>query len=171
MIKFVGSFETVRALPHHPTIKEFAFVGRSNVGKSSLLNAVVGEKIAMVSNTPGRTRSLNLFNWDDAVWLVDLPGYGYAKAAKSDQVAWLKRLEEYLLERKELKLLFILIDSRHGVKDIDKVIIDFCKEESISYKIVYTKTDKKDSIKNLGEGIVTSAEKKIGIEEVKRLLR
>jgi len=167
MIKFMGSFERVSDLPAHPTISEYAFVGRSNVGKSSLLNAVVGSVVARVSNTPGRTRSLNLFNVDDKIWLMDLPGYGYAKASKSDQIEWLERLEEYLSVRAELKQVFILIDSRIGVKDLDRTIIDFCAVEKIPYKIIYTKSDKKGAQKFL-DGIITSSEKKIGIDEVKK---
>jgi GTP-binding protein len=168
-IKFLGSFEEVRDLPHHPTIGEYAFVGRSNVGKSSLINAVVGDKIARVSNTPGRTRAMNLFNWDDRVWLMDLPGYGYARASKSDQVRWLERLEDYLSGRRELKTLFILIDSRHGIKDSDRIIIDFCRDREILYQIVFTKCDKKGAREF--DGIATSSEKKTGIDEVRRLIK
>jgi len=165
MIKFIGSFEKVCDLPNHKTIREYAFVGRSNVGKSSLLNAVVGEKVAKVSNTPGRTRSLNLFNYDDKIWLMDLPGYGFAKASKDEQIRWLERLENYLTNRRELALLFVLIDSRHGIKDSDRLILDFCKTERIPHKIIYTKSDKKDSQK-FDNGIMTSSEKKTGIDEV-----
>lgn len=170
MIKFVGSFEKVSDLPRHGGVKEFAFIGRSNVGKSSLINAVVGHDIARVSKTPGRTRSLNLFNIDDKIWIMDLPGYGWAKASKDDQIMWLKRLEEYLSARSELKMLFILIDSRHGIKDLDKTILEFAIEENIPHTIVYTKCDKKDA-KKFNDGISTSAEKKIGIEEIKRVIK
>ena len=95
MIKFVGSFETVKSLPKSH-FAEYAFIGRSNVGKSSLINAVVGSVVARTSNTPGRTQSINLFNLDDRVMIADLPGYGYAKVSKTDAMRWLKRLEEYL---------------------------------------------------------------------------
>jgi GTP-binding protein len=174
MIKFIGAFDNVKDLPHHPTISEYAFVGRSNVGKSSLINAVAGEKIAKVSNTPGRTRTLNLFNWDDRIWIMDLPGYGYAKVSKDEQIRWLERLENYLTRRRELKKLFILIDSRHGIKDSDDIIIDFCKEQNIPYRIVFTKCDKKSKVnspKSIVNSINTSAEKKIGIDEVRRELK
>ena len=167
MIKFMGSFEKVKGLPKHPTISEYAFIGRSNVGKSSLLNAACGALVARVSNTPGRTRALNLFNMDDKIWLMDLPGYGYARISKKEQIEWLERLEEYLSGRKELKKVFILIDSRVGPKDTDKIIIDFCSKENIPYRIVYTKCDKKDACEFSG-GIMTSAEKKTGIDEVKK---
>lgn len=169
MIKFMGSFEKVSDLPNHRTIPEYAFVGRSNVGKSSLINALVGMQVAKTSNTPGRTRALNLFNWDDKIWLMDLPGYGYARVSKDEQIKWLDRLEDYLLNRRELKKLFILIDSRHGVKDSDKIIIGFCKAENIPNQIIYTKCDKKGS-GAFSDGIMTSAEKNIGIDELKKAL-
>ena len=87
MIKFVGSFETVKSLPN-TQFAEYAFVGRSNVGKSSLINAIVNEKIARTSNTPGRTQSLNLFNFNDKAMIVDLPGYGFARVSKADALRW-----------------------------------------------------------------------------------
>jgi len=142
MIKFVGSFDTVKSLPKTQFV-EYAFVGRSNVGKSSLINAVVGEKIARTSNTPGRTQSLNFFNVDDRVMIVDLPGYGYARVSKVEAMRWVKRLQEYLLNRSQLRILFILIDSRVGVKDSDLDLMDFCDENGICYQIVYTKKDKR----------------------------
>lgn len=178
MIKFVGSFETVESLPNsHFT--EYAFIGRSNVGKSSLINAVVGAPIARTSNTPGRTQSLNLFNLDDRVMIVDLPGYGYAKVSKVDAMRWLKRLEEYLLNRRQLKRLFILIDSRIGAKDADLDLMDFCDANAIPYQIVYTKKDKKvretkqheivhtDHGAMVPEILQTSAEKKTGLDPIK----
>ena len=141
MIKFVGSFETVKSLPR-TQFAEYAFIGRSNVGKSSLINAIVGMPIARTSNTPGRTQSLNLFNLDDRVMIVDLPGYGYAKVSRTDALRWLHRLEEYLLNRSQLKRLFILIDSRIGPRDSDLDIMDFCDVNAIPYQIVYTKQNK-----------------------------
>jgi GTP-binding protein len=174
MIKFMGAFEKAWDLPRHANVREYAFAGRSNVGKSSLINAVVGNSVARVSNTPGRTRTLNLFNIDDRVWLMDLPGYGYARASKADQIRWLERLEEYLSTRAELKKLFILIDSRIGPKDSDGIIIDFCKDEKIPFQIVWTKCDKKPKpgVRRPEPGaIMTSAEKGIGISEVRGAMR
>ena len=142
MIKFVGSYATVEALPK-TQFAEYAFVGRSNVGKSSLINAIVGEKIARTSNTPGRTQSLNLFNIDDRVLIVDLPGYGYARVSRETAIQWVVRLQKYLVQRNQLKRLFILIDSRVGVKDSDMELMDFCDKNGILYQIVYTKKDKK----------------------------
>ncbi len=181
MIKFVGSFETVKSLPN-TQFAEYAFVGRSNVGKSSLINAVVQEKIARTSNTPGRTQSLNLFNLDDKTMIVDLPGYGYARVSKVEAVRWLNRLEEYLLNRSQLRRLFILIDSRIGVKDSDLDLMNFCDENGICYQIVYTKKDKR--VRELTQQKIsheihpamveqvleTSAEKKSGLEELREII-
>lgn len=181
MIKFVGSFETVKSLPN-THFAEYAFIGRSNVGKSSLINAVVGAPIARTSNTPGRTQSLNLFNIDDRVMIVDLPGYGYARVSKVDAMRWLKRLEEYLLTRRQLKRLFILVDSRIGVRDSDLDLMDFCDANAIQYQIVYTKKDKKVREEKqreilhtehgamLPEILQTSAEKKTGLDKIKETL-
>ena len=184
MIKFLGSFETVKSLPrlHFP---EYAFVGRSNVGKSSLINAIAGAAIARTSKTPGRTQSLNLFNFDDRFAVMDLPGYGYAKISKDTQVQWLHRLEDYLLTRSNLKRLFILIDSRHEVKNSDLEIMDFCDAAGIPYQIVLTKIDKSGKAKiaelksalflkprpaACAEILDTSADKKIGIENLKKII-
>ena len=181
MIKFVGSFETVKSLPN-TQFNEYAFVGRSNVGKSSLINAIVGEKVARTSNTPGRTQSLNLFNMDDKSMIVDLPGYGYARVSKEQALKWLHRLEEYLLNRSQLRRLFILIDSRVGVKDSDLDLMDFCDNNGICYQIVYTKKDKrireKEQIEISHENhpamveniLETSAEKKYGLDELRNII-
>ena len=181
MIKFVGSFETVKSLPK-TQFAEYTFIGRSNVGKSSLINAVVGVQIARTSNTPGRTQSLNLFNLDDRVMIVDLPGYGYAKVSRTDAMRWLQRLEEYLLSRSQLKRLFILIDSRIGARDSDLDLMDFCDANAIPYQIVYTKKDKKvreqkqteimhtDHGAMIPEILYTSAEKKTGLDSIRETL-
>lgn len=181
MIKFVGSFETVESLPK-PQFPEYAFVGRSNVGKSSLINAVLGETVARTSNTPGRTQSLNLFNVDDKVMIVDLPGYGYAKVSKEQAMRWLQRLEDYLMNRRQLTRLFILVDSRIGVRDSDLDLMDFCDANGIVYQIVYTKKDKKVREKNqrevshenhpamIADVLETSAEKKTGLEPIRNII-
>ena len=181
MIKFVGSFETFKSLPE-TQFSEYAFVGRSNVGKSSLINAIVGEKVARTSNTPGRTQSLNLFNLDDRVMIVDLPGYGYAKVSKAESLRWLERLEEYLLNRSQLRRLFILIDSRIGPKESDLELMEFCDDNGICYQVVYTKKDKKvrettqlkllheDHPAMMQEILETSAEKKFGLEKLKGII-
>ena len=181
MIKFVGSYSTVKSLPQ-TTFAEYAFVGRSNVGKSSLINAIVGSDVARTSNTPGRTQSLNLFNIDDRILLVDLPGYGYARVSRETAEQWLLRLQDYLLSRAQLKRLFILIDSRVGPKDSDLALMDFCDKNAIFYQIVYTKKDKKvrdsDQVElshqthgAMAEEILfTSAEKKTGIENLRKII-
>ena len=181
MIKFVGSFETVKSLPN-TQFAEYAFVGRSNVGKSSLINAIVEQKIARTSNTPGRTQSLNLFNIDDRVMIVDLPGYGYAKVSKIESLRWLERLEEYLTNRPQLRRLFVLIDSRIGPKQSDLELLDFCDENGICYQIVYTKKDKKVREKEqtklshenhaamMEEIFETSAEKNYGLEKLRDII-
>lgn len=181
MIKFVGSFETVESLPK-TQFPEYAFVGRSNVGKSSLINAVLGETVARTSNTPGRTQSLNLFNVDDKVIIVDLPGYGYAKVSKKQAMRWLQRLEDYLMNRRQLTRLFILVDSRIGVRDSDLDLMDFCDANGIVYQIVYTKKDKKVREKNqrevshenhpamIADVLETSAEKKTGLEPIRNII-
>ena len=181
MIKFVGSFETVKSLPK-TQFAEYAFVGRSNVGKSSLINAIVDTPIARTSNTPGRTQALNLFNVDDRVIIVDLPGYGYARISKQEALCWLERLEEYLTTRHQLKRLFILIDSRIGPRDSDLELMEFCDTNAIQYQIVYTKRDKRVreseqiKIKHTDHGAMiqeileTSAEKKTGIEPLRKII-
>ena len=181
MIKFVGGFDKVPSLPN-TQFPEYAFVGRSNVGKSSLLNAIVNANVARTSNTPGRTQTLNLFNIDDRVMLVDLPGYGYARVSKEDALNWLQRLEEYLMTRRQLRRLFILIDSRIGARDSDLDLMDFCDIHGIPYQIVYTKKDKRIREKSqqkishenhpamIAEILETSAEKKTGLEPLRTII-
>ena len=181
MIKFVGSFETVKSLPK-TQFAEYAFVGRSNVGKSSLINAIVGAPVARTSNTPGRTQSLNLFNIDDRVMIVDLPGYGYARISRENATRWIERLAEYLTSRRQLKRLFILIDSRIGPRDSDLELMDFCDTNAIQYQIVYTKKDKRVreteqiKIEHTDHGAMvqdileTSSERKTGIEPLRQII-
>ena len=178
MIKFVGSFEDAKKLPR-TQFAEYAFVGRSNVGKSSLINAVLGANVARTSNTPGRTQSINMFNVDDRVMIVDLPGYGYARVSRERAISWVERLEEYLLSRRQLRRLFILIDSRIGPRDSDLDLMDFCDANAVPYQIIYTKMDKRVrektqtqlSHENHGamapEILYTSSEKKTGIDGVR----
>ena len=124
---------------------EVAFAGRSNVGKSSLINALTGRtSLARVSVAPGRTRELNFFTLgqDGALTLVDMPGYGYARASKSESKGWTRLIREYLKGRRELKRVFLLIDARHGIKPNDKETMKLLDEAAVSYQVVLTKADK-----------------------------
>ncbi len=122
---------------------EVAFAGRSNVGKSSLINALVGQKaLARTSNTPGRTRELNLFAAEPGLTVVDMPGYGYARASKSDSSAWHRLILDYLRGRPNLRRVYVLIDSRHGIKTNDEDVLALLDKTAVSYQIVLTKIDK-----------------------------
>ncbi|GGE33491.1 putative GTP-binding protein EngB [Agaricicola taiwanensis] len=121
---------------------EIAFAGRSNAGKSSLLNALTYRKtLAKVSNTPGRTQEINFFDLDGALKLVDLPGYGFAQAPEAKVKAWTRLIRSYLAGRANLARIFVMIDSRHGLKTADTEILDELDKAAVSYQIVLTKTD------------------------------
>ena len=178
-----------------PTIKapEYAFIGRSNVGKSSIINAICGQKnLAKTSATPGKTQLINHFEIEsnsaskakrDKWYIVDLPGYGFAKVAQSSRRRWEQMIENYLRKRENLNQVFVLIDSRHSPQKIDLAFVEQLYKWEIPYTIIFTKSDKEKAtvvsknvkiffdtlLKNfqfLPQGIVTSAEKKIGIDEV-----
>lgn len=124
---------------------EIAFAGRSNVGKSSLINALTGRRaLARTSNTPGRTQELIFFTGHDPLVLVDMPGYGYAAAAKSKIVAWTRLIHDYLQGRATLARVYVLIDARHGLKSADEAILDTLSKAAVSHEIVLTKSDQVD---------------------------
>ena len=140
--RFVAGASTVAALPDD-RLPEIAFAGRSNVGKSSLVNALTGRRtLARTSNTPGRTRQINFFNLDARLMLVDLPGYGYAEASKIEIRRWTALLRSYLQTRAVLRRVCLLIDARHGIKEIDHPLMLMLDAAGVSYQIVLTKTDK-----------------------------
>lgn len=181
---FVRGVARLPDLPD-PTLPEVAFAGRSNVGKSSLLNALTGRKtLARTSNTPGRTRELNFFNLAGRLMLVDLPGYGYARASKSDIARWNATLRAYLRGRPNLQRLCLLIDARHGLKDGDAEMMEMLDASAVVYRVVLTKMDKvkladqeatieavADALKNhpaaLPEPLTTSARKNSGLSELR----
>ncbi len=126
-----------------PPKAEIAFVGRSNVGKSSLINCLVNIKnIARVSKQPGKTRTINYFSIDEKFYLVDLPGYGFAKTSKKEQQIWQGALEAYLLKSPYLKTLFLLIDIKVGLKNNDLQMVEWLEYNQIPYRIIATKVDK-----------------------------
>ncbi len=140
--EFVTSAVDKKGYPKR-VLSEIAIVGRSNVGKSSLINYMLNrKKLAKVSSTPGKTRQINYFIINDSFYLVDLPGYGYAKVSHSEQEKWQKFIEEYLVSNNNLKLLLQLVDIRHELKDSDKIMLDFLKSNNIPHVVVLTKSDK-----------------------------
>jgi len=138
---YVVSALKVDQLPE-PRPVEVAFAGRSNVGKSSLINALTGRKtLARTSNTPGRTRALNFFALGDRAFLVDMPGYGYARAPKAEVKAWTVLIERYLAGRAGLRRVFLLIDARHGAKPSDRDVMSLMDGAAVAYQAVLTKID------------------------------
>jgi GTP-binding protein len=147
--KFVSAAGSLEALPARLGT-EIAFAGRSNVGKSSLINALTGRRaLARTSNTPGRTQQLIFFAGPHQLRLVDMPGYGYAAASKTNAAAWSRLVHEYLYSRANLARVYLLIDARHGLKAADETILDTLGAAAVNYQIVLTKSDQ------IGEAALT----------------
>ncbi len=182
-VEFIASFPKVSACPVDGK-PEFAFIGRSNVGKSSLINMICNKKgMAKVSVTPGKTQLLNYFLINQTWYLVDLPGYGYARLSKEKKAGFGKMIKNYLVQRETLVVAFVLIDIRHELQKIDKEFIDWLGENSVPFCLVYTKADKlgknqvpsnvqsirKELLKTwneLPDQFITSSETKTGRDEI-----
>ena len=183
-VSFLKGVVDILGLPNSNRI-EVCFAGRSNVGKSSLINAITLKKsLARSSNTPGRTQEINFFTLADTNYLVDLPGYGYAYAPIKEVEKWQRLLKNYLTGRASLRRVFLLIDSRHGIKELDENIMLLLNKAAVTFQVVMTKIDKpnknelQQSIektrKELGkhpaafpEILVTSATKMEGIDRLR----
>ncbi len=181
--KYIVSNENVKACPK-PDKPEYAFIGRSNVGKSSLINMLTrNSKLAKTSGTPGKTVLINHFLINDAFYIVDLPGYGFAKRSQAQRAAWEKMIEAYLKERENLVTVFVLVDSRLDPQNIDLAFLRKLGEWGIPFNVVFTKADKssqKDAHKNarmfidamkkewefIPKSFMTSAEKFLGRKEM-----
>ncbi len=181
--EFTISSPTVSKCPND-TKAEYAFIGRSNVGKSSLINMLCNHKnLAKTSATPGKTLLINHFIINNEWYLVDLPGYGFAKRSKSVQQKLEQMISQYILQRKQLVNVFVLIDVRHEQQKIDREFIDWLGASSVPFAIIFTKADKlgmpkarknaeawmealKDTWEDLPPYFITSSEKKLGRDEV-----
>lgn len=186
-VDFVKGVVAMSGLPPADRL-EVCFAGRSNVGKSSLINALTGRKnLARASNTPGRTQEINYFALGDSRYLVDLPGYGYAEAPVAVVAKWQALLKQYLQGRQTLRRAFVLIDTRHGVKEVDEEILSMLDRAAVTFQVVMTKADKVNRATreaNIAqvmqalqkhpaaypEIVVTSSEKGEGIETLRALV-
>lgn len=181
--EFVTSNTDVRKLPE-PTLPEYAFIGRSNVGKSSLINAIVNKKdLAKTSQKPGKTQLINHFIINKNWYLVDLPGYGYAQTSKKNRAEWGLFIRKYLRQRENLQCIFVLIDSRHEPQKIDLEFCQWLGENGLPFVLIFTKADKQSKTKSeqhmaqfrkalltwfeeVPPFFLTSAEKKHGMERI-----
>ena len=189
--EFLLSVAAIDGLPDGDKV-EVAFAGRSNVGKSSLLNALVGrKKLAKTSNTPGRTRMLNFFHLNGAdldCYLVDMPGYGYARAARGQIIRWTGLVKDYMRGRPNLRRVYLLVDARRGLMNADKEILKLLQEAAVSTQVVLTKADKfkknehtpalekltkdlKPYVVVYPDILMTSSLKKTGIDELRAAVK
>lgn len=184
---FVKGVVAMSGLPD-PDRMEVCFAGRSNVGKSSLINALTGTKaLARASNTPGRTQEINFFTAGDDLYLVDLPGYGYANAPLQVVEKWQRLLKQYLGGRQTLRRAFVLVDSRHGIKKVDDEIMSLLDSSAVTFQVILTKADKVKEAERAAiieqvrgalakhpaaypEIVVTSSEKGWGIPTLRALI-
>ncbi len=181
---FLTSVKSINSLPKE-SLNEIGFWGRSNVGKSSLLNCLTKSRIAKTSKTPGRTTSINFFEIEKKIRLIDFPGYGFAKRSKVEIYEWNKLIIDYLSIRRSLFSIFLLIDSRHGLKKIDISAIELLEKLNKNFFVVLTKIDKvsKDDLENCYESVcininesifankkvfLTSSKKNKGIKELRK---
>jgi GTP-binding protein len=185
--EFVTSASSPAGFPR-PELPEFAFAGRSNVGKSSLLNALAGRKaLANVSKTPGRTQLLNCFtltNHDDRA-VIDCPGYGYAAVSKDKRASWGRMIDRYLLERESLAMVLVLVDGEIGPTKLDQQLLEWLRSNTIPHSVIATKHDKvKSSVRERrkrdlaagcdlepGDVVWVSAAKNVGIDRLRDLVR
>jgi GTP-binding protein len=141
-LSFVKSIVNQRDRPR-PNLPEFAFAGRSNVGKSSLINALVNRSnFARISKSPGKTRTINYYKINNIFYLVDLPGYGYARVSKMEKKSWKKMVENYLLKNPFLKTVYVLIDCKVGFKETDRELFEWLNFYAIPFKVILTKSDR-----------------------------
>ena len=167
-----------------PRKGDVAFVGRSNVGKSTLLNVLFGRKLAHTSKRPGKTRSINFYLVNSSFYMVDLPGYGYAEVSKRERMRWERLVEDYFSRRWSLKLVFVLMDGRHGITKRDAELLDWIGKYDVPFAVVLTKMDKikrglktkvvedfKESLREHGDYTVIpySAVTKEGVDDIVRL--
>ena len=183
-ISFIKGVRDLKSCPQE-VIKEVCFSGRSNVGKSSLINVLTGRKaLARTSNKPGRTRELNFFGLSNDTFIVDLPGYGYANVPLSEKIKWNELINEYLIKSKNLRRVFLLIDSRHGVKSNDVAYMEMLDRAAVTFQVIFTKIDKvrkerfqkvlDESFSRMSnyanafpEVLITSSKKKIGLGKLR----
>ena len=167
-VSFLTSVFDLKQLPY-PDMPEIAFAGRSNVGKSSLINRLIKRKnLVKTSGKPGKTQSLNFFLLDNSLYLVDLPGYGYAKVSKKIQASWQTLITGYLESRENLKCVIVIIDLRHAMKIVDLQLVDWLRSRGVPFLLVYTKADKLSANQRSKNGAILDAG--FGVSTSERLM-